>query len=584
MRRFDFHKFFVFLTITAVASTSGMAQSSTVREPDIVVVPLSEQKSHLEGGQASKPSPLPNISSGSRTDVSTDDSSNKQEDLRLLKEAQSPDMSAGPREPLTLGQKKELKEFPIEWEEEKSSRNESEKKDKETAAPRSICQTLEEAYMQNAELDAARAGLRVKVETLSQANADWRPSFSVQGTQGNDWHGAIGQPAPGDPGRWNEYRTEYSVQATQNIFKGGQTVAKIGEAESNVFAGTYDLVSKEQSTLYAAISAHADVIAKEATLRNQQETQAFSKKRYEEAEARYEVGEGSRSDVAIAEGEYEQTTAEVAVALGYLEASKANYLYQVGTSPEKLTPPEIIVDIPKTCEEVVQIAEKKNPSIVSAKYALEAAEYNVNVQAADLLPTLNVQGNFGNDRRGGTVLPSPYDNPVETNASFKGILNVPLYLQGIPNSKIRQAYQIVAQQKVNLINAQRKVIQDANTTWATYLASQESLKSFIAQVRALEVAVEGSLEEYKVGLKSIVDVFVQRDKLTQAQNRLAIAQQKLVESSYGVFQAMGRLTACDLKLRVKYYDPEVYYRQYKEAWIQFWKGEDTRYVTEVNPK
>src|SRR5436189_285283 len=49
--------------------------------------------------------------------------------------------------------------------------------------PVSLQETLERTYMQNATLDAARANLRAKDEDLSQANADWRPSLSAEGTQ-----------------------------------------------------------------------------------------------------------------------------------------------------------------------------------------------------------------------------------------------------------------------------------------------------------------------------------------------------------------------------------------------------------------
>ena len=216
MKFLDFYRFFVCLAVVSIFSTSGNAQPT--RKPDIVVVPLSEQKAKLGAGG----------SLGNSTDVSVNNSSNPQEDLTLLKEAQSSEMSAGPREPLTAAQEKELRDFPIEWKEpENPAKNEYEKTNSAPVAPRSIQQTLEEAYMQNADLDAARAGLRANVEQLSQANADWRPSLSVVGRQGEEWHDSIGGPPSGQPPRWNEYHTEYTVQATQNVFKGGQTVAKI---------------------------------------------------------------------------------------------------------------------------------------------------------------------------------------------------------------------------------------------------------------------------------------------------------------------------------------------------------------------
>lgn len=451
--------------------------------------------------------------------------------------------------------------------------------------PLPLEKTLELTYMQNAELDAARAGLRSTVEILSQATGDWRPSLSIAASQANEMHYALPhQNVPRGFIDWQEYRTEYTANLSQNIFKGGATISGVAQAESNVSAGKAGLFAKEQEVLLGAIQAHTSIVANAAILINQQSRQAFSRKRLEYAEARYEVGEGGRTDVAIATAEFNQASADVALAEGNLRVSEANYLYQVGSLPGTLKPANLILDVPKTCDDVIDAALAHNPSIIEAKYTLEAAEAYVDIQIAGLLPTVDVKGGVGNDVRGGTRLPSPFNDPAQTNLSVRADVNIPIYLQGIPNSKVRQAYQLVAQQKVNLVNTQRKIIEQSKSSWANFIASQESLKSLIAQVKALELTVEGIVEEYKVGLKSIVDVFVERDKLTEAQNRLAQAQQKLVVATYGVLQAMGRLTACDLRLKVKYYNPDVYYNEYKEAWIQFWKGKDWKYVNEVGPR
>jgi outer membrane protein len=100
----------------------------------------------------------------------------------------------------------------------------------------------------------------------------------------------------------------------------------------------------------------------------------------------------------------------------------------------------------------------------------------------------------------------------------------------------------------------------------------------MAAVKAGELAVEGGSAEADVGVTSIVDVLVLQKDLIQAQIQLVTAQEALITTTYGVLQAMGSLMACTLKLNVRYYDPDCYYNEYKDAWIQFWQGEDWRYV------
>jgi len=443
------------------------------------------------------------------------------------------------------------------------------KNGQESQASASLQETLERTYMQNAALDAARAGLRAQDENVSIANADWRPSLTVQGTQTQ----SLNYPRPGLNTEGSS--TGYQATIAQNIYKGGATVAGIGKAENDTFNQREGLFITEQNTLLQAIQAHTNIIASEIILRNQKDSQLFNEKILERAKARFDVGEGSRTDVATAEAEFEGATADVTTALGNLETFKATYTHVVGNPPGKLRDASIILDIPKTYDEALAIARANNPLVLQAWYAVEAAKYNVDLQFAPLLPEVDVNASVGNNRNAGTSFVVPQKN---TNLQFQTTVSVPLYQQGIPNARVRQAYQTLAQQKVLLEDAKRQVVENMRTAWEALVTARGTIKSRLAEVKAREVAVEGATEEYNVGIKSIVDVFVESEHLTNARNELAQAQQGLIVASYQVLQAMGRLTACDLRLRVKYYDPDAYYNEYKNAWIQFWQGEDLRYV------
>lgn len=435
--------------------------------------------------------------------------------------------------------------------------------------------TLERAYMQNADLDAARASLRATDEDVAQAEADWRPSLSVQGSQSYEQHYPINGRINDRKGHANTL--QYTATLSQNIYKGGGTAAKIGETESNVVAGKAGLFTTEQQTLFDAVKAHTAVITNTEILGYQHDKENFTKKLLEHTQARYEVGEVSRTDVAASEGEYEGAQAAVSEAIGDLESAKATYGRVIGSPPGKLSQPNALLELPKCYKDALEVAKTRNPRITQARFQLEAAEYVVDEKIATLLPVVNLEGNVGNDRRSGTAFANPA-HPKRTNLGFAATVNVPIYQQGIPNSQIRQAYQLVAQKKVELVSVQRQVVESARTTWENLIAAQNAVKSLIVEVKARELAVEGALEEYNVGVKSVVDVIFLQQKLTDSQINLARAREQLVLATYGVLQAMGRLTACELRLRVKYYDPDAYYNEYKDAWIKFWQDEDWRYV------
>lgn len=437
----------------------------------------------------------------------------------------------------------------------------------------SIQETMEKAYMQNAELDAARAGLRAKDEDVSQANAEWRPSMSVQGIQ------EVRQKYPiGPGGKTHGSQTQYTARIAQNVYRGGKTEATIGQQESLVLQGRADLFDTEQTTLQTAIQVHTEILKNEAIVNYRKQNEEAYRKIQEFAQARFEVGLGSRTEVEYAKGDYEEAKANLENAIRDLDIAKAAYARQIGSPPRNLAAANVIVPLPSKYEHVLEIAKAHNPNILKARYALEAAQYNVDVQIAGLLPTVDVEGTVGNNRSVNSFSSGVVNPTKATNLGFQALVNVPIYSQGIPNSQIRQAYQQVAQQKVALVGAQRAVVEAARSAWDTLIAARESLKGFLAAVKAQELAVKGAYEEVSVGTKTIIDVLQIEERLIDAQIQLATAQQTLIVAGYGVLQAMGRLTARDLRLNVKYYDPDAYYNEYKDAWIQFWQGKDLRYV------
>ncbi len=446
----------------------------------------------------------------------------------------------------------------------------------------SLQETLERTYMQNTDLDAERANLRAVDEEVPQAVGQWRPSLSVQGQQNQTQNYPIGAVSRLRQPRKHNSDTSYTVTLNQNIYNGGGTEAQIGVAESDVLKERATLFVQEQTSLFSGVQAHTAILARGAILTYQKLNRDFYLKLLEKAQAFFDVGQGGRVEIEEARGKYEEGKAEVAIAIRDLENSKADYMQIVGSPPGKLAPANVILQLPKDYEEALEIAKTHNPAILQSRYQLEAAEYNVYLQASELLPTVGVNGTVGNERQGGTGFTSRSSGPKgalkTTNLGFRAIVDVPIYSQGIPNSKVRQAYQRVAQSKVQLVGAQRQVVQTVRTAWDNVIAAREAVKGYLAQVKATELAVEGAFEEVNVGAKTITDVIVIQQNLIQAQISLARAQQGLVDAGYQVLQAMGRLSARDLRLNVRYYDPDKYYNEYKNAWIQFWQGEDWRYV------
>ena len=98
-----------------------------------------------------------------------------------------------------------------------------------------------------------------------------------------------------------------------------------------------------------------------------------------------------------------------------------------------------------------------------------------------------------------------------------------------------------------------------NVVGAQVIASQ-------AQVQANEVALNGVREEARVGQRTTLDVLNAQQELLNARVNLIVAQRNRVVFSYGVVQAIGRLTARYTALPVATYSAKTHYDQVKDLW------------------
>jgi outer membrane protein len=108
------------------------------------------------------------------------------------------------------------------------------------------------AYETNPRLEAERANLRATDEEVAKALSGWRPNLGVSGSYGytSNEINSFGLPIPeGHP-------RDVTVTLTQPLFT-GQTIPQTRQANAQVRAGRYQLISVEQLVLLAAARAYS---------------------------------------------------------------------------------------------------------------------------------------------------------------------------------------------------------------------------------------------------------------------------------------------------------------------------------------
>jgi TolC family type I secretion outer membrane protein len=431
-----------------------------------------------------------------------------------------------------------------------------------TAKADDLSSALGQAYLGNPTLDAARAQLRSTDEGVPQALSGWRPTVTGQAAAGAEWsHDGTKANANNiivDRNRQFYPRT-YSLTVTQPLFNGFGTVSGTKAAENRVKAGRAQLLDTEQQVLFAAVQAYMSVVTNQSILDLNRNNVKVLQAQLQATQDRFQAGEVTRTDVSQAQASLQGAIASQIAAEGDLTASMAVYRQVIGQEPVQLSMPNVPPNLPLKQEDVVTMSQTA-PIVVSAQFIEAATKDDIDTQFSELLPSVSLQGSVSQADEQAT------DRDHTTDGTILGVLTVPLYQAGAPDSRVRQAKQLYQQARRQLDEVRRSAVQQAVAAWQALETAQAQITSFEEQVRANTVALEGVRQEQTVGARTVLDVLDAEQALLNSKVNLVTAQTNLVIARYQVLQAIGQLNAKALALNVPLYDPSQHYNDVRNKW------------------
>ncbi len=424
-------------------------------------------------------------------------------------------------------------------------------------------QTLQEAliaaYLTNPDLEAQRAALRATDELVPQALSGWRPTLAIDGDVTHD-------QADTSEGDASFTSKSSSLTLSQELYSGGETVASTQRAERLVRVERARLEAVEQNVLLDAVTTYTNTLAAQAVLDFAIQNESRLRRQLQATRDRFEVGEVTRTDVAQADARLSGATANRIQAEGDLSAARADYRRVINQEPGHLVVPPPLKQLPANEAEAHQLAEVGNPNVGIAQFDLAAARSEVDVARSALLPRLSIQGELTYADDPNAALDWRRDAVIGAS------VRVPLYQGGGEYARVRQTKQTVRQREDDLEGTFRSVRNEVTSAWEALVTATSQIESIGAQVRANEIAVEGSRQEALVGQRTTLDVLDQESDLFESQVDLVRARRDQVNASYRLKAAVGELTVAGIGLPVQPYNAEAYYGDVRNRLIGLGTG------------
>lgn len=427
-------------------------------------------------------------------------------------------------------------------------------------------ETLDEAltytYVANPSLAAQRAYVKSVYEQINESKSGYKPTIAGQASYGYLYQRQRSRPGFSE----NESMpVNMGVNAVQPLFSGFGTVASVKAARHKFESEKAKLQDLEQSVLTQAVVAYTDVIRAIAVWKLNQNNEAVLKRQLDYTRDRFRVGELTKTDVAQAEARYAGAVASRIQAEGNVKVAYASYQETIGKMPDKIFEPEVpAAKLPQTLEDALAVADKNNPSVISAEYQEKQAKSGVDVAKSAYYPSLNLQASYLNSRANahgsmsyidslGALASARTGRTREEDSSVKLVLDVPFYTAGIVPSKVAQAKLAERQAALGVVSVRRAVEQATTQAWENYQSTLAGLSSLQEQVRATELALDGVRHEEQAGTRTILDVLNAEQELLNARVSLVSAKKNLIDASYMLISAMGLMTPDNLDLDIDRY-------------------------------
>lgn len=337
------------------------------------------------------------------------------------------------------------------------------------------------------------------------------------------------------PGQSNFETYKIGLDARQPIYR-KQNLVQIEQTKTQVSIADKQLHLSQQALILRTTQAYFEVLIAQDKIDLIIAQKAAIQSQLEQANANFEVGTATITDVNEAQARYDLVNAQEIAAVNEHQVAKYAVQAITGEKPQKLATVKVDIKtnvLAQNMEQWLEVAAQNNLNVQIQQDTVKYSEQEIERERAGHLPTLDAVASLSESYSTGSASVFGTGNDLKTG-SIGLQLQIPLYQGGATSSKIRQAV-LNKQKALDDIEIARR--QTELETQRAYL----NLSTTIAQVKAYEQALISSQSQvdstklgYEVGVRTSVDVL-------NAQQQLFSAKRDLLQARYNYLVNIIRL-------------------------------------------
>ncbi|WP_411833929.1 TolC family outer membrane protein [Pseudoxanthomonas mexicana] len=405
-----------------------------------------------------------------------------------------------------------------------------------------LLQTYELARAGDPQLSVAESSRLFNKEGATQAFGALLPQVS-----GSAGYQRSHSSRPESPYGDEKGRT-YGARVDQTLFDWSR-IANLRGQRAISQAADYDLAAANHDLITRTSAAYFNVLIGIESLAAAETNEAASRKQFDYAEKRLEVGMAPITDVHEARAQYDSARASTILARNALDDAYRALAELTGQPVSNLRglPDDFRPELPaeRDGQGWVDSALSQNPALKAQEFAVQSSEYGVSSARAGHYPTLSFGGSYSNGTGWDSV---PGTISADKEGYTVGVtLNVPIFSGGITQSRVRQALaqRDIAQDQYE--QQRRALVRNTSNAYQALVAGVSEVEARRLAVVSAQSAYDASQVGLEVGTRTVLDVLQNQRVLFQAQVEYAEAKYRYLQNRLLLEQAAGTLDIADVQ-------------------------------------
>jgi outer membrane protein len=417
-------------------------------------------------------------------------------------------------------------------------------------------QCMDYAAEHNIQLQKSRISQEDAKEQLLQSKAALFPSLSFSLSQSlgyRPFQQATTMVQNGMATTTNNKVTEsgsYGLNANWTVWNGGINHKNVKVQE---LAGELAEVQTEQSlnSIQEQIAQlYVQILYTIEAKKVNEKLAETAQQQLDRARERFKIGDLAKADVAQLEAQVASTQYDVINSQTQIDSYKRQLkaLLQLGIeqdfdiSYDEIDDSRALEPIPQK-ENVYAAALNLRPEIRAAQLQSESANLQIDIAKRGYLPTIGINAGVGASHYTADERSFGEQMKRNLNGSLGLSVSVPIFDNRRNKTSVSRARLSKTNADLDLLDKQTTLGSTIENIWLQATSSQERFRSAQAAVQSQMTNFELINEQFKAGLKNIVDLLQARDNMLQAQqNRLQSKYTTILNTQLLKFYEGGELT------------------------------------------